>query len=99
MRDGVTTLRVIDRGEDRDPLADIAAVFGESPRLVTQDVLKRLTALNEDAYGRWTFADLRRVLEGTGAEPYKSDGRMVVARERLTRALANRDGDDSASAS
>lgn len=99
MRDGVTTLRVIDRGEDRDPLADIAAVFGESPRLVTQDVLKRLTALNEDAYGRWTFADLRRVLDGTGAEPYKSDGRMVVARERLTRALANRNGDDSASAS
>ncbi|MFI9218616.1 ATP-binding protein [Streptomyces werraensis] len=99
MRDGVTTLRVIDRGEDRDPLADIASVFGESPRLVTQDVLKRLTALNEDAYGRWTFADLRRVLDGTGAEPYKSDGRMVVARERLTRALANRDSDDSASAS
>ncbi|MFJ4057772.1 ATP-binding protein [Streptomyces albogriseolus] len=99
MRDGVTTLRVIDRGEDRDPLADIASVFGESPRLVTQDVLKRLTALNEDAYGRWTFADLRRVLDGTGAEPYKSDGRMVVARERLTRALANRNGDDSASAS
>ncbi|MGA5112174.1 ATP-binding protein [Streptomyces pseudogriseolus] len=99
MRDGVTTLRVIDRGEDRDPLADIATVFGESPRLVTQDVLKRLTALNEDAYGRWTFADLRRVLDGTGAEPYKSDGRMVVARERLTRALANRNGDDSASAS
>ncbi|MFI9417915.1 ATP-binding protein [Streptomyces werraensis] len=98
MRDGVTTLRVIDRGDDRDPLADIAAVFGESPRLVTQDVLKRLTALNEDAYGRWTFTDLRRVLEGTGAEPYKSDGRMVVARERLTRALANRDTDGSASA-
>ncbi|MEV5165180.1 ATP-binding protein [Streptomyces werraensis] len=99
MRDGVTTLRVIDRGEDRDPLADIHSVFGESPRLVTQDVLKRLTALNEDAYGRWTFADLRRVLDGTGAEPYKSDGRMVVARERLTRALANRDADGSASAS
>ncbi|MFH9329886.1 ATP-binding protein [Streptomyces althioticus] len=99
MRDGVTTLRVIDRGEDRDPLTDIHSVFGKSPRLVTQDVLKRLTALNEDAYGRWTFADLRRVLDGTGAEPYKSDGRMVVARERLTRALANRDSDDSASAS
>jgi S-DNA-T family DNA segregation ATPase FtsK/SpoIIIE len=97
MRDGVTTLHVIERGEERDPLADIAAVFGEAQRLVTQDVLKRLTALNEDAYGGWTFADLRRVLEGTGAEPYKSDGRMVVARERLSRALANRPEDDSAS--
>ncbi|MGV4888444.1 ATP-binding protein [Streptomyces viridosporus] len=98
LRDGVTTLRVIDRGEERDPLADLAAVFGEAPRLVTQDVLKRLTALNDDAYGKWTFADLRRVLEGTGAEPYKSDGRMVVARERVARALANRDADGSASA-
>ncbi|MER5990579.1 ATP-binding protein [Streptomyces viridosporus] len=98
LRDGVTTLRVIDRGEERDPLADLAAVFGETPRLVTQDVLKRLSALNENAYGRWTFADLRRVLDGTGAEPYKSDGRMVVARDRVTRALANRDAEGSASA-
>ncbi|MFF0111369.1 FtsK/SpoIIIE domain-containing protein [Streptomyces prasinus] len=98
LRDGVTTLHVIERGEERDPLADIAAVFGEAPRLVTQDVLKRLAALNEDAYGRWTFTDLRRVLDGTGAEPYKSDGRMVVARDRVARALANRDTDGSASA-
>lgn len=98
LRDGVTTLHVIERGEDRDPLADIAAVFGEALRLYTQDVLKRLAALNEDAYGRWTPGDLRRVLDGTGAEPYKSDGRMVVARDRVTRALANRDSDGSASA-
>ncbi|MET8113566.1 ATP-binding protein [Streptomyces prasinus] len=98
LRDGVTTLHVIERGEERDPLADIAAVFGEALRLVTQDVLKRLAALNEDAYGRWTFTDLRRVLDGTGAEPYKSDGRMVVARDRVARALAHRDTDGSASA-
>ncbi|MER5293482.1 ATP-binding protein [Streptomyces pharetrae] len=98
LRDGVTTLRVIERGEDRDPLADIASVFGQTQRLVTQDVLKRLSALNPDAYGRWTFADLRRVLDGTGAEPYKSDGRMVVARDRVQRALTNRDTDGSASA-
>jgi S-DNA-T family DNA segregation ATPase FtsK/SpoIIIE len=98
LRDGVTTLHVIERGEDRDPLADIHSVFGETQRLVTQDVLKRLSTLNPDAYGKWTFADLRRVLDGTGAEPYKSDGRMVVARDRVARALANRDGDGSASA-
>jgi S-DNA-T family DNA segregation ATPase FtsK/SpoIIIE len=98
LRDGVSTLTVVGRGEERDPLADIAGVFGDAPRLFTQDVLKRLTALDADAYGRWTPGDLRRVLEGTGAEPYKSDGRMVVARERLTRALANRDDEDSASA-
>ncbi|MEU4686790.1 ATP-binding protein [Streptomyces xinghaiensis] len=97
-RDGVTTLRAIDRGEERDPLADIAAAVGDAPRVLTQDVLKRLDALNSDAYGGWSFVDLKRVLEGTGAEPYKSDGRMVVGRDRLARALANRDGDGSASA-
>jgi S-DNA-T family DNA segregation ATPase FtsK/SpoIIIE len=98
LRDGVTTLHVIERGEERDPLADIAAVLGDAPRVLTQDVLKRLASLSEDAYGGWTNGDLKRVLEAAGAEPYKSDGRMVVARDRVTRALANRDGVGSASA-
>ncbi|MEU4128185.1 ATP-binding protein [Streptomyces wuyuanensis] len=97
LRDGVTTLRVIERGEERDPLADIATAIGDAPRVLTQDVLKRLAVLNEQAYGGWSFIDLKRVLDGTGAEPYKSDGRMVVGRDRITRALANRDTDDSAS--
>ncbi|MFJ9905042.1 ATP-binding protein [Streptomyces sp. NPDC101152] len=99
MRDGVTTLTVIDRGEERDPLADIAAVVGDATRVRTQDVLKRLAVLNQDAYGKWSFLDLKRVLDGTGAEPYKSDGVMVVGRDRLARALTNRDSDGSASAS
>ncbi|SDO13838.1 DNA segregation ATPase FtsK/SpoIIIE, S-DNA-T family [Streptomyces sp. cf386] len=97
MRDGVTTLHVIERGEDRDPLADIHGVLGDASRVLTADVLKRLTALNADAYGTWTPGDLKRVLEDAGAEPYKSDGRMVVGRDRVARALANRDGDGSAS--
>ncbi|MFE7232507.1 ATP-binding protein [Streptomyces sp. NPDC057596] len=99
LRDGVTTLHVIERGEERDPLADIHAVLGDAPRVLTADVLKRLSALNSDAYGRWTPGDLKRVLEDAGAEPYKSDGRMVVGRERVARALTNRDTDGSASAS
>ncbi|MFE0402854.1 FtsK/SpoIIIE domain-containing protein [Streptomyces nigra] len=98
LRDGVTTLHTIERGEERDPLADIASVVGTASRVLTQDVLKRLAALNADAYGKWSFIDLKRVLDGTGAEPYKSDGRMVVGRERVARALANRDTDGSASA-
>ncbi|MFD8419075.1 FtsK/SpoIIIE domain-containing protein [Streptomyces sp. NPDC059668] len=98
LRDGVTTLTLIERGEDRDPLADIASVLGDKPRLKTQDVLKRLAALSEDAYGKWSFTDLTRVLDGTGAEAYKSDGRMVVGRDRVARALANRGTDGSASA-
>ncbi|MFJ4985531.1 ATP-binding protein [Streptomyces sp. NPDC088732] len=97
LRDGVTTLRVIETGEDHDPLADIAAVVGDASRVLTQDVLKRLATLNASAYGGWSFIDLKRVLDGTGAEPYKSDGRMVIGRDRLARALANRDTDGSAS--
>ncbi|QQM42018.1 FtsK/SpoIIIE domain-containing protein [Streptomyces liliifuscus] len=99
LRDGVTTLHAIERGEDRDPLADILTVLGDASRVLTQDVLKRLATLNEDAYGTWTNGDLKRVLDGTGAEPYKSDGRMVVGRDRVARALANQDDEGSASAS
>lgn len=99
LRDGVTTLHVIEQGEVRDPLADIAAVIGDTNRVLTQDVLQRLAVLSEDSYGKWTHADLKRVLDGTAAEPYKSDGRMVVGRERIARALANRGTDGSASAS
>ncbi|MFB7631748.1 ATP-binding protein [Streptomyces sp. NPDC056149] len=98
MRDGVTTLHAIEREEEHDRLADIAAVVGDAPRVRTKDVLARLATRNADAYGGWSFIDLKRVLDDAGAEPYKSDGVMVVARDRLARALANRDGDGSASA-
>lgn len=98
MRDGVTTLHAIERGEDRDPLADIAAVVGDAPRVRTKDVLARLATRNADAYGDWSFTDLKRVLDDAGPDiAYKSDGVMVVARDRLARALANRDADGSAS--
>ncbi|MFD0435582.1 FtsK/SpoIIIE domain-containing protein [Streptomyces chartreusis] len=99
LRDGVTTLRAIERGEDRDPLADIASVVGDAARVRTKDVLARLAMLNEDAYGGWSFTDLKRVLDDAGPDiAYKSDGVMVVHRDRLTRALANRDDEGSASA-
>ncbi|MFJ9754201.1 ATP-binding protein [Streptomyces sp. NPDC101149] len=99
LRDGVTTLHVIERGEERDPLADIAQVMGDAARVRTKDVLNRLAALDATAYGEWSFLDLTRVLDGTGAEPYKSDGVMVIGRDRLARALANRDDEGSASVS
>ncbi|MEV7500667.1 FtsK/SpoIIIE domain-containing protein [Streptomyces sp. NPDC093018] len=98
LRDGVTTLHGIDRGEDRDPLADIAGVVGTDARVRTQEIITRLAGLNPQAYGGWSFIDLKRVLDGTGAEPYKSDGVMVISRDRLTRALADRDDTGSASA-
>ncbi|MET9056746.1 ATP-binding protein [Streptomyces antibioticus] len=98
LRAGVTTLHAVKRDEERDPLADIAAVLGDEKRVFTQDVIKRLALLNEDAYGRWSFGDLTRVLDAAGIEPKKSHGRMVVRAEDVTRALADRDTDGSASA-
>ncbi|MFI5803574.1 ATP-binding protein [Streptomyces sp. NPDC051561] len=98
-RDGVTTLAVADtETEERDALADILTVLGDNPRVFTQDVLKRLSVLSEDTYGAWTNSDLAQVLTDAGAKPYKSDGRMVVGRKHVARALANRDDDGSASA-
>ncbi|OKI83818.1 cell division protein FtsK [Streptomyces sp. TSRI0395] len=98
LRDGVTTVAAVDHTPERDELADIMTVLGDAPRLLTQDVLKRLAVLSKDVYGTWSFLDLKRALDGTGAEPYKSDGRMTIARDRLARHLADRDTDGSASA-
>ncbi|MFJ3235083.1 FtsK/SpoIIIE domain-containing protein [Streptomyces sp. NPDC086787] len=99
LRGGVTTLHAVAHDQEpRNQLADVAAVVGTDTRVLTQDVLKRLAVLAPDAYGTWSFIDLKRVLDGTGAEPYKSDGRMVVGRDRLAEALAHRDTDGSASA-
>ncbi|MGV9915680.1 ATP-binding protein [Streptomyces sp. SID8376] len=98
MRDGVTTLHTIEHKEEHDPLADIAAVIGDAARVRTKDVLARLATRNPGAYGEWSFIDLKRVLDDAGAEPYKSDGVMVVSRDRVARALANRDTEGSASA-
>ncbi|CAM5261016.1 FtsK/SpoIIIE domain-containing protein [Streptomyces hirsutus] len=98
LRDGATTLRVIDRDEERDALADVAAVLGDAPRLRTDEVLKRLHALDTAVYREWNNGRLKRLLEEHGEEPKKSHGVMVVRRDDVARALANRDADGSASA-
>ncbi|MFE2476439.1 ATP-binding protein [Streptomyces sp. NPDC059389] len=97
LRSDVVTTDATQVADEHDPLADILTVLGTETRVLTQEVLKRLAALNAKAYGSWSFIDLKRVLEGTGAEPYKSDGRMTLARERVARALANRPHGCSAS--
>ncbi|MFI9767316.1 FtsK/SpoIIIE domain-containing protein [Streptomyces sp. NPDC052415] len=100
LREGITTLRVIERGEERDALADIAHVIGNAARLRTNEVLKRLHALDAAAYGdEWTNDRLKGLLEEHGEEPKKSHGVMVVHRDHVLRALANRGPDGSASAS
>ncbi|MGQ4373621.1 FtsK/SpoIIIE domain-containing protein [Streptomyces violaceoruber] len=99
LRDGATTLRLVDQSEERDALADVAAVIGEATRLRTNEVLKRLHALAPKVYGdQWTNDRLKSLLEEHGEEPKKSHGVMVVHRDHVLRALTNRDADGSASA-
>ncbi|MBJ6625706.1 FtsK/SpoIIIE domain-containing protein [Streptomyces sp. I4(2020)] len=98
LRDGVATLHAIDRAEERDPLADVAAVIGDAARMRTDEVLKRLHALDTAVYREWNNVRLKRLLEEHGEEPKKSHGVMVVRRDDVARALANRDAEGSASA-
>ncbi|MEU6677683.1 ATP-binding protein [Streptomyces sp. NPDC046925] len=98
LRDGVATVHSIDRGEQRDALADVATVLGDAPRLRTNEVLKRLHALDSTVYGaQWTNDRLKQLLEKNGEEPKKSHGVMVIHRDHVLRALANRDDNGSAS--
>ncbi|MEV1054642.1 ATP-binding protein [Streptomyces sp. NPDC049887] len=91
LRAGVATVSRLEVAAPVDALADIAALLGNSPRLRTQEVLQKLAERNPGQYRDWTFSDLRDVLEAAGAAPYKSDGKMVVSRERVLEAIAERD--------
>lgn len=73
-----------------DPLADVAAVLGDEPRMLVQEVLHRLAERNPGEYREWSPTDLKRALEPFGAEQYKSAGRMVVARDRVQEAILAR---------
>ncbi|MES9523131.1 zonular occludens toxin domain-containing protein [Streptomyces capoamus] len=81
--------------EPADPLADTAVVLGDEPRVLVQEVLHRLAARNPDAYRSWGPADLKKALEPYGAQQYKSDGRMVVARDRVQDAILERLAEDT----
>ncbi|MDX3555298.1 cell division protein FtsK [Streptomyces europaeiscabiei] len=81
--------------EPADPLADVAAVLGDAPRMLTQEVLNRLAERRPDAYLAWGPVDLKKALEPYGAEPYKSGGKSTVARNRVHDAILDRLAEDS----
>ncbi|MBT2676801.1 cell division protein FtsK [Streptomyces sp. ISL-14] len=81
--------------EVADPLTDVNAVLGDDSRVLAQEVLHRLAARNPEAYGSWGPTDLKRALEPYGAEQYKSNGVMVVARERIQDAILERLAEDA----
>ena len=80
--------------EPLDPLADVAAVLGNEPRTLTQEVLYRLAERRPDAYREWGPVGLKMALEPYGAEPYKSGGKSTVARDRVQDAILERLADD-----
>ncbi|WP_331453033.1 ATP-binding protein [Streptomyces sp. SS162] len=93
-RAGRPQLAAVEDVQDVDPLADVLAVLGDAPRLRTQVVLQRLAEHNPREYEDWTHADLKRLLDDVGHGEYKTDGgRMHVSRERIVKALADRDDD------
>ncbi|WP_406306287.1 cell division protein FtsK [Streptomyces sp. NBC_00885] len=77
-----------------DHLADIAAVLGHEPKMLTQDVLHGLSDRNPNEYGNWSFRDLRRILDDAGHGEYKTGGRQHVSLDRVLEAIAARDEDD-----
>jgi len=89
-RTGVATVQTLDVERPVDHLHDICAVLGEDSRVRTQEVLHRLRTRNDAVYADWTFADLKAELEPYGGGPYKSDGVMVVARDRVQDAILER---------
>lgn len=82
-------------GEQLDPLADIATVLGEAPRLRTQEVLRLLAEHNPAAYADWGFSKLSEVLAEHDAAPHKVRGIMHVSLARVREALAERAENDA----
>lgn len=94
LREGVAPAAGLPQAAPADPLADVAQVLGDTPRMSVQEVLQRLAALNPAAYRGWDPAALKRALEPYDAEQYKSGGRMVVSRDRVQDALLERLAED-----
>lgn len=93
-RTGVATRAAAASAWTVDHLTDIVTVVGDEPRMRTQEVLQGLAELNPPEYKSWSFTDLKQCLEPLGAEPYKTDGKMHVSRERLMAAVLKRSEND-----
>ncbi|MFD9398322.1 ATP-binding protein [Streptomyces sp. NPDC060011] len=89
-RSGIATVHQLAPVRDVDPLADILTVLGTEPRMRTQEVLQRLAERNPGAYREWNYGDLKEFLDEFEAVPYKSEGVMVVSRDKVREALAQR---------
>lgn len=73
-----------------DPIADIAAILGDQPRMRTLEVLERLRAMRPKEYREMDFGKLAAVLRDANAEPYKSSGISHVDGGKVRAAAAER---------
>lgn len=94
-RSPVDTSAKVELVEERDPLKDLAVITVGEKRLRTPEAIHRLKSLAHDFYRDWDGRRLRRALTDAGEDTGTYDGYPVVIRERVLRALANRDGSDS----
>lgn len=91
LRNGATSLRSVEPVEERDELADLAAVVGDEKRVRTPEVLHRLKNLDAAFYGDWSGATLRGLLIRAGEDTDTYTGYPVVTRERVLKAIGSRD--------
>ncbi|WP_435215876.1 cell division protein FtsK [Streptomyces sp. bgisy034] len=94
LRDGVAPAPADPAFAPADHLADIAAVLGHEPKMLTLDVLHGLKDRNPVEYGSWSPRDLKAVLDDAGHGDYKTGGgKMHVSLDRILDAIAARDYD------
>ncbi|MEU6768534.1 ATP-binding protein [Streptomyces sp. NPDC046853] len=94
LRRNVTTLSRPVAVEKRDELVDVRAVLGAEDRVRTTEIVHRLKNLAKSYYKDWDGARLRRVLTDAGEDTNTFQGYPHVTRERVLKALANRENDD-----
>lgn len=93
LRNRVTTLSRLKSVEERDELVDLRTVVGAEERVRTPEVLHRLKNLAESYYKDWDGGRLKRLLTDAGEDTNTYQGYPHVYRERVHRALANRESD------
>lgn len=80
--------------EGRDHLEDLAQVVATDERVRTPEVLHRLKNLHAPTYSDWDGSRLKKLLTGVGEDTDTYNGYPVVKRNRVLRALANREETD-----
>ncbi|GAA1888012.1 cell division protein FtsK [Streptomyces durmitorensis] len=94
LRRNVATLGRPAAVERRDELVDVRTVLVAEDRVRTTEVIHRLKNLAKSYYKDWDGARLRKVLTDAGEDTNTFQGYPHVTRERVLKALANRENDD-----